>query len=121
MMVRWCVFFALFCWTITNCEKITENKDQLEIRPISGDDVNQTDKDVYTAINEANATVTNLENEENFYLLKSKLDIYNPVRLGNYLKNNASGISDSCAQDMITYLEGLKDGKTWAVKSKYKN
>lgn len=115
-MDQWCLFFAVFCGTVAIFSALPA--EEFEIQKISSDsnNANQTsasDKDVYTAFLEANETM------ETYFILKEKLDIYDPGRLTKFLEKNASKISESCARDVMTYLSGLKDGKPWAIKSKF--
>lgn len=47
------------------------------------------------------------------------LDIFNIEQLATLWNTLDAEISDHCSNDMVDYLNGLKSGKLWAVKSEY--
>lgn len=63
-------------------------------------------------------TPDNLTGESMPFFLKSTLDVFNPHKLDSFLKEKGSEVSDVCSKKLAQYLTGLKEGQSWAVKSK---
>lgn len=125
-----CIFFTI-CISPHQCRGEIDNGDVDMSRQMQASNISaflaQLDASKLVLGNNNNGDIE--ANDETDHILNTNstklvriselLDIFNIEQLATLWNTLDAEISDHCSNDMVDYLNGLKSGKLWAVKSEY--
>ena len=119
--MKLCANFLFIFWTLTviRSENKIIDKSMLEI----DHDIKIFENDTDWNENINNTDSMKMKNEENIRnpiqnYLKSNLDVFNPQKIELFLYMEGDNISNVCYEKLNRYLIGLREGESWAIKSK---
>ena len=119
--MKLCANFLFIFWTLTviRSENKILDKSMLEI----DHDIKIFENDTESNENINHTDSMKMKNEENIRnpiqnYLKSNLDVFNPQKIELFLNMEGDNISNVCYEKLNRYLIGLREGESWAIKSK---